>query len=58
MKTKLIKAVEMLKQNKENYLKTLVENKTPVSNEYYMGRIDEINFTIWLIEEIILKEEK
>ena len=58
MKKKLIKALEMLKQNKENYLKALIENKTHISNDYYMGRLDEINFTIWLIEEVLLKEEK
>lgn len=58
MKEKLIKALEMLKKSRDDYLEVLSENKTPISNEYYVGRLDETNFTIWLIEEVILKEEK
>lgn len=57
MKEKLIKALEMLKQNRKDFSKKILETKKTVINYYYMGLIDETNFAIGLLEDIILEEE-
>ena len=58
--SKIKNALRVLKDNRE-YYKLAIENKTDknmLTTDYYKGRLDEINYTIWLIEEVLLKEEK
>lgn len=59
-KKKIKNILRVLKQNKD-YYELVIESKTDknmLTTDYYKGRLDEINFTIWLIEEVLSKEEK